>query len=262
MFDRKIFVTIKRPLTWLKARLSRRWESGFYDALFAMLAKLCHADGDSNSDSLNVVSAFISAELQFKPKKKMYAMSAFRKGRSSPFSFEDFARRFHQMCGPGAAIREAMIDLLLTVAAADNNFSRNEARLVQVAVSIFGISERTYEKIKQRHLMYGPELESSRQEGKNHQSQEEPFRRRAQPKQPTELELAYQTLESAPSTPLSDIKSRYRQLAKRYHPDRYAHSNIPPEVVALYAARFRELQLAYDLIQKARSTEKLDQSNN
>lgn len=113
MFNRKLFVTIKRPLLWLKARLSRRFESRFYDALFAMLAKLCHADGESNGATLDVVSAFISAE----------------------------------------------------------------------------------------------------------------------------------------------IKSRYRHLAKRYHPDSHAHSDMPAEVLAFCETRFRELQVAYDLIQKSRADE-------
>ncbi len=257
MFDRKLFLTIKRPLLWLKARLSRRFEPMFYDALFAMLAKLCHADGDTNGATLDVVSAFISAELQFKPRKKMYAMSAFRKGRSSTLSFEDYARQFHSMCGPGAAVREAMVDLLLTVAVADDSFSRNEARLVQVAVKIFGISEQTYDKIKQRHFTHKVEEERLHQDTYSDSDQQRETLKRTPKKELTELELAYQTLECEPSSSLSEIKSHYRQLAKRYHPDSHAHSDMPAEVMAFCETRFRELQVAYDLIQKARSDEKM-----
>jgi len=255
MFNRKLFVTIKRPLLWLKARLSRRFESRFYDALFAMLAKLCHADGESNGATLDVVSAFISAELQFKPRKKMYAMSAFRKGRSSTLSFEDYARQFNAMCGPGAAVREAMVDLLLTVAVADDSFSQNEARLVQVAVKVFGISERTYDKIKQRHFTDNGEEERSQEEIFRKSGKQQQSNTKAPKKELSELDLAYQTLECEPSSSLSEIKSRYRHLAKRYHPDSHAHSDMPAEVLAFCETRFRELQVAYDLIQKARTDE-------
>lgn len=47
----------------------------------------------------------------------------------------------------------------------------------------------------------------------------------------------------------SDLKKRYRELAKRYHPDRVQTKN--PEVINRYTQKFQLLQEAYDALRSA-----------
>ena len=47
----------------------------------------------------------------------------------------------------------------------------------------------------------------------------------------------------------SDLKKRYRELAKRYHPDRVQTQN--PEIINRYTQKFQLLQEAYDALRSA-----------
>ncbi|MCL4433026.1 MAG: DnaJ domain-containing protein, partial [Epsilonproteobacteria bacterium] len=50
-------------------------------------------------------------------------------------------------------------------------------------------------------------------------------------------------------TKLEDLKKRYRQLAKRYHPDRV--NTKSPEIINKYTEKFKLLQEAYGALQAA-----------
>ena len=55
-----------------------------------------------------------------------------------------------------------------------------------------------------------------------------------------ELQYAYQLLELSPPTTLSEIKSHFRKLAKKYHPD----MNTDPDATKF----FQELLTAYETV--------------
>jgi hypothetical protein len=60
---------------------------------------------------------------------------------------------------------------------------------------------------------------------------------------------AYGVLRIARGASLEEIKSAYHRLAKSYHPDRFAATELPPEMADYVAAMSRRLNLAYALLQ-------------
>lgn len=62
---------------------------------------------------------------------------------------------------------------------------------------------------------------------------------------------AYKILEINPNASNSEIKSAYRKMAKKYHPDKLSH--LGPEEVKQAEAKFRSLQEAYEHIKKIRN---------
>ena len=67
-----------------------------------------------------------------------------------------------------------------------------------------------------------------------------------------QLETSYALLESQPSDDLAEIKKRYRRLAMKYHPDRIQSQGLPPELIQAAESKFKEIQDAYDRIERAR----------
>ena len=49
------------------------------------------------------------------------------------------------------------------------------------------------------------------------------------------------------------IRTRYRKLAKEYHPDMIASKGLPEEFTKLAEDKFREIQEAYDVVRKERN---------
>lgn len=54
--------------------------------------------------------------------------------------------------------------------------------------------------------------------------------------------------------PWSEIEERYRHLARRYHPDRYASLNLPPEMVRAAEQRFHRIKCAIDVLREHRES--------
>jgi hypothetical protein len=64
------------------------------------------------------------------------------------------------------------------------------------------------------------------------------------------LRGAYATLELGPGASARDVRRQFKRLARRWHPDRFARD---PQGQAEAAARMRQINAAYELIQSADS---------
>ena len=62
----------------------------------------------------------------------------------------------------------------------------------------------------------------------------------------------YEVLGVSKSADKSEIKKAYRKLAMKYHPDRIQSQGLPPELIQAAETKFKEIQDAYDRIERAR----------
>ncbi|MBR6868288.1 MAG: TerB family tellurite resistance protein [Bacteroidales bacterium] len=65
-----------------------------------------------------------------------------------------------------------------------------------------------------------------------------------------EKESAYEVLEISPSATDDEVKSAYRRMAMKHHPDKVA--TLGPEVQKAAAEKFRKIQEAYETIKQER----------
>lgn len=62
------------------------------------------------------------------------------------------------------------------------------------------------------------------------------------------LEQAYELLQCDKDASEKEIKKRYRELSKKYHPDMLNAKDLPPEITELAAEKFKEITEAYRCI--------------
>ncbi len=62
----------------------------------------------------------------------------------------------------------------------------------------------------------------------------------------------YSILECSPHATDEEVKSCYRRMVGRYHPDRFIGQELDQEFIDLATERFKEIQDAYDQIRKIR----------
>jgi DnaJ like chaperone protein len=70
------------------------------------------------------------------------------------------------------------------------------------------------------------------------------------------LDHAYAVLECAPSDSDAKIKQAYRRKVREFHPDAVAVRQLSEELIRSARDRFQEIRDAYEMIHKARSSQR------
>jgi DnaJ like chaperone protein len=191
----------------------------FFLATFSMLAKLSKADGVVSEEEIEVVEQVMQDNLRLSPEARAFAVNIFSEAKYSEFTFKDYAQQFYEEFQGQREVLSSLVDLLLRLAHADGVLHPEEDRMIEEAVSIFGIAHE-YEQLKARYS------------GTNN------------------LDLCYEILGAKQGETLAVIKKKYRKLAMEYHPDRVQSRGVAPEFAAASEDRFKEIQHAFDVVER------------
>ncbi len=188
----------------------------FFLAAFSMLAKLVRSDGRVSDAEIGAIERFMIRDLGMGPEKRRDVYAIFEAALQSPETFEDFAAQFYHQFQQKPELIELMLDILFRVAVADGAMDGAEERLIQIAAQIFRCAPSQFEAIRSRYI--------------------------------DDTNRHYSTLGSSPDDPIAVIKKNYRQLARKYHPDRLAANGLPEEFGQVATDKFRDIQEAYEAI--------------
>ncbi|MCB1644589.1 MAG: co-chaperone DjlA [Pseudomonadales bacterium] len=192
----------------------------YFVATFSMLAKLSKADGVVSREEINVIEKVMQDHLRLSPEARQFAIEIFNAAKDSDDSFESFAQQFYVEFGSTTAILTSVVELLLLVAHSDGQFHPGEEAMIRSAVRIFGLEDQ-YAQMLARFTGSVDNLND-----------------------------CYQLLGASADESLASIKRKYRKLAMEYHPDRVQANGLSPEMAELAEAKFKDIQHAYDVIEK------------
>lgn len=195
-------------------------QSIYFAAVFSMLGKLAKADGSVTQQEIDIIERVMRENFRLSPQARQLAIDIFNAAKDSSEPFEDFARQIRTEFGDHREVLVSIVDLLLVVAYADGEFHEAEEQLVLAAVRIFGI-EHEYQQIKSRFTGA-----------------------------PDDIERYYEILGCERGDDLQTVKKKYRKLAMEHHPDRIQSKGMAPEFAAAAEEKFKEIQHAYDLVEK------------
>ena len=195
-------------------------QSIYFVATFSMLGKLAKADGVVTQQEIDIVDRVMRENLRLSPAARKFAVEIFNTAKDSEESFTAFAQQFYREFGHSKEILASVIDLLLLVGHADGRLDSKEETLILEAVSIFGLDAQ-YQQLKSRFTGM-----------------------------PEDINRYYAILGAKQGDDFKEIKKKYRKLAMEFHPDRILSKGMPPELVAGAEEKFKEIQNAYDLVEK------------
>ena len=103
----------------------------------------------------------------------------------------------------------------------------------------------------------GEQRESSGQQRQREQRRQREQSRRRQGSRrrgqaDSSLVDAYRTLGVSPSATDAEVKTAYRRLMRRYHPDKFASKELPEEMMRVAHERTQKIQAAWEAIKTAR----------
>ncbi len=206
----------------------RRRTMIFCASAAAMLSKMAKADGHITRDEIDQVEAAF-ARLGFKAAAREYAVQVFRKAKDDNNTIYDYAREFAAVV-ESVEVRELFYELLWDVACADGTVSANELTILQCIPRALSIREEWFRYFFSARL----------------------GRRGGESAPVDELAEAYRLLGASANESDDEIKRKYRELAKRNHPDALRAQGLPEAMVGKATERMGRINDAWSKIKAAR----------
>jgi DnaJ like chaperone protein len=139
------------------------------------------------------------------------------------------------VCGHTKDLKQVLLVYLIVMALADGHFHPAEQALLSDISGYLGYDQATY-----KHLVEMV-LNQTSFGGSQANSAEA-------------LDGAYKALGVTKDSTDAEIKRAHRKLMSQYHPDKLMGQGVPEDMIAMATEQAKEIQLAYDLIKKSRST--------
>jgi DnaJ like chaperone protein len=187
----------------------------FTISLIALSAKIAKADGVVTDDEVAVVRRlFIVPDSE-----RANVARLFNLAKQDVAGFEAYASRLRRLYDEGDDLLEDVLDGLFTIATADGIVHDDETAFLARVSDIFGLPDRTYERILARHV--------------------EP-----------DVTDPYVVLGITRGSTPEEVKRAWRRLVSENHPDRLVARGVPPECVRLANDRMAALNAAYEKIER------------
>lgn len=216
-------------------------ESVFCAAAAAMLAKLAKADGRITADEIeSVENAF--RRLGLSPQARQSAVRAFRLAKDDSNTIYKYAGDFASAVRDPAA-RVLLYELLWDLACADGVVTRGEDRILRSIPAYLGIPPGWYGMFARERLSGNFSSSSGGSSGGGRDyggasasGGEDPYEVLGVPRGATDAE----------------VKSAYRALAMKWHPDALRSQGVPEHIVERAGGRMAKINAAWAAIRKER----------
>lgn len=186
----------------------------FNVSLLILAAAVMKADNKVTRTELNYVKQFISNNFGVERAPEYVKMLG--ELIKKDFNLQDVSYQIKQHMDYSS--RLMLVQFLFGIALSDGKSHPNEIDVIQTISSFIGISQTDYASIKAMFIK--------------------------------DTNSAYNILKVSPDVSNDELKKAYRELAKKYHPDKVAH--LGEEIKKAAEVKITELNAAYDSIKEER----------
>lgn len=184
----------------------------FTIGMIALGAKMAKADGVVTADE---IAAF--KQVFHIPDSELASVArVFNLAKQDVAGYESYARQIAKLFAARHEVLEDVLDGLFHIAKADNAFHEGEHGFLSKVATIFGFTEAEFARIRARHVNV--------------------------PDDP------YLILGLSRGASAEEVRKRYRELVREYHPDRHIAAGVPEEMIAIATERLQKVNEAYDRI--------------
>ncbi len=209
--------------------------AAFIQPLFQIMGHLAKADGRVSEDEIRAARALMH-RLGLGSKEIRQAIGWFDSGKNPTFPLQSTARNLRRNGGRSADSRRLFMHLLMETSLSKGGLHQRERALLWTVCGELGIGRVELAQLEamlraQRGFRRSPEgnVDAER------------------------LASAYATLGLPQSASNDEIKTAYRRMINRSHPDKLSGSNAGAGAIADAEKRTRDIRSAYEML-KARRT--------
>ena len=204
--------------------------------IIALMAKVAKADGRISPNEARYISDWLSDKTIDK-NERAWLKGVFDDFKDSGQRAFNIAQNFRMTCQLGMVDMENILSMLCLLSLLDGDESPGARRVLEDIAKGFELSpslvELMLEALKQQfYRQY--QQDNQRNNYQNRHRQEE---KRRDP---------YEVLGLSKGASVNEIKRKYRELVKRFHPDALASKSLSREEQKAATARFIEINNAYE----------------
>jgi DnaJ like chaperone protein len=215
---RGLMSRIARRLTaygFLRPRRSAR-TTAFTSAFVVLAAKMAAADGVAVSAEASAFEQF----LEVAPKDCARIRGVYDQAKEDVTGYEIYADRVGEMLKEDPDTKRRVFECLMYIACADGVLHPAEDHFLKAVACRFGYSDTEFRTIRAMFI-HDPDS-------------------------------PYTILDLPPDASEREIRTRYRQLVQRSHPDRLIAEGAPAAVIKAATAKLAHINAAYETIFKER----------
>lgn len=212
-----------------------RVSDGFVRALFQIMGHLAKVDGRVSEDEIRA-ARMVMHRLGLSPAQVRRAIAWFDDGKRPSFAVLQTVREARRSSARSAAKRTMFVRLLLEVVLAKDSLAREERALLWTICNELDIGRV---ELAQLEAMIRAQKGFKRSPAGDADA--------------ARVRRAYRALGMSPDASNEEIKTAYRRLMNRTHPDKIAGSNPDAEAIAEAEKRTREVRGAYEMLKARRS---------
>lgn len=192
-------------------------EAAFSMAVVALAAKMAKADGIvTMAEAASFWNRFDVPQDAIRPIRRLFELA-----QRDVAGFEAYAQKIARLFPDDAAVREDILDILYTIAAADGVLHEDEDSFLNRVAEIFELDPVRVERIRARHI----------------EAEGDPFA----------------ILGVPPGSDMAAVRKRWRALVAEHHPDRLIARGVSPTFIKVATDRLAAINAAYESIERMRT---------
>ena len=209
----------------------RRVQQRFFATTFEVMGYIAKVDGRVSEEEIDAARHIMQA-MRLGPDEVQLAIAHFTEGKSADYALEQNLAELAAVLGPRHELAGAFVDIQVRAAAGAGDIDSSKRMLLEYVAEVMGFERSEIARIEAA-------LRSWRQ-GKPTTSRE------------SSLADAYRTLGVAPTASDADVKTAYRRLMNRHHPDKLVSKGLPESMIDLAEKRTQQIGAAYERIKDER----------
>lgn len=207
---------------WLPAPGAR--EGALLSPLFVLAGMIAKADGYVSEQDVAIVRQLI-ARLDLKERTERVAIDSFNRGKRGEADFARTAEQLNKFCGYNGELKLMLVDVLADIACAHGPPHPQARALVGRVAQALGLDAGLVEELLRRPRGGAPD---------------------------TGAEDPYAVLMVRPDASDEEVRTAYRRLMAKYHPDKWASQEGDASMQAEAQRRARAINAAFERIKLLR----------
>lgn len=183
--------------------------------LISLFAKISKADGVVTKEEVKKVDSIVKAELQPSDIQLKKIRDAFNTAKNTNEDYKSIVHQLYELLHEEPNVLRGILAYLLDISTIDGHLHPEQEKIINYAADCFNLKNE-YQETKSQYAI--------------------------------DLDECYKVLGCTKDDSTETIKRKYRELVKKYHPDRFMSQNLPHEFMEVANKKLDDIKKAYEKI--------------